>query len=395
MYSQSDLEDAVAGGAVTAEQAASLRNFVAARNGTPSADEEHVRMQLGFNDLYVYISSILLVVGLAWVGSKIEIGLMPNPLPALLIALAAWGLAEYFSRRKHLALPGIAFAAAFVLAVFATISLTGISAVGASNAMDSVNYINALSALIAAGAAFLYWKRFDEPIAVSLAVGMAAMAIMFLLGATISPDPGSDLAEIVLLILGLIVFVYAMFWDGRDTRRVTKRADTGFWLHWTSAWMVIIALAALLKLHEGAVSVVISILTIVLFLVFTLVALAVGRRVWVLAAAYPLGVGIFWLIQGPPPEMDDFDTMGGYGGGASEYGGSYGGGYGGGSGSSYGSSMQDNVMLTVLIVGLLLVLIGMFWSQIRRMIVGMLPQGLRARVPGTDQVDAAQARTFA
>ncbi len=37
MYSQSDLEDAVAGGAVTAEQAASLRNFVAGRNCTPTA----------------------------------------------------------------------------------------------------------------------------------------------------------------------------------------------------------------------------------------------------------------------------------------------------------------------------------------------------------------------
>ena len=43
MYSHSDIQDAVEGGALTADQAASLRNFVASRTGTPTADEEHGR----------------------------------------------------------------------------------------------------------------------------------------------------------------------------------------------------------------------------------------------------------------------------------------------------------------------------------------------------------------
>ena len=51
-------------------------------------------------------------------------------------------------------------------------------------------------------------------------------------------------------------------------------------------------------------------------------------------------------------------------------------------------------MITLLIVGIVLVLIGMFWSQIRGSVVGMLPVGLRARVPGTDLQAVGEARTF-
>ena len=91
MYSQSDIEDAVAGGALTAGQAASLRNHVAARTGTPPADEEPVRWLGGNNDVYVFYSSIVLLIGLGWLGSKIDIGDSPSPFMALLVAAAPGG----------------------------------------------------------------------------------------------------------------------------------------------------------------------------------------------------------------------------------------------------------------------------------------------------------------
>ena len=106
MYSHSDIEEAVASGALSADQAASLRNFVARRNGTPT-DEEHVRWLLGFSDMYIYVSSLLLIAGIGWLGSKIEVGRGPSFFIPLLIGLACWGLSEYFVRRKHLALTAI------------------------------------------------------------------------------------------------------------------------------------------------------------------------------------------------------------------------------------------------------------------------------------------------
>jgi hypothetical protein len=387
MYSQSDIEDAVAGGALTPGQAASLRNHIAARNGTPTADEEPVRWLGGNQDVYVFYSSILLMVGLGWLGSKIDIGNSPSPFMALLVAAAAWGLAEYFSRRKRLPLSGITFAIVFAYGVFFTAALLAMSSMGRSTSPDSMNVINAICSLIGAGGAFLYWKRFNEPIAVSLAALLVVMAIMFLLGATMSPmEHSGDIAEIVLLILGLVIFAFAMWWDGKDPRRLTRSADTGFWLHNNASWTVVFALCGLLNLFEGPVSVVMSVVTILLFVVLALVALAVDRRTWVLAAALPLGVGLFWLINGQPRRFEDMDSYG------SGYGSMGGGAYGGGYGSS--GNTQDSLMITLLLLGILLVVIGMFWSQIRRSVVGMLPVGLRARVPGTDLQAVGEAQTF-
>lgn len=385
MYSQSDLEDAVAGGAVTAEQAASLRNFVADRNATPTADEEHARILLGFNDIYVFCASILLFVGLGWLAGKVELNSpMPSPIVPLIVTLAAWGLAEYFSRRQRLALPGITYAVTVVYGVFFTLMFAAMLMLEPSS-RESMNVISAVCALIAAGAAYLYWMRFKEPISFALAATMVALAILSLLGATMGSYPSGDMVEIAMLILGLLIFVYAMYWDGKDVRRVTARADIGFWLHWTASGFVVIALAALLNLFEGSVSAGMSILAIVLFLLLTLVALAVGRRVWVLGGSILLGVGLYHLIQGPPPEVEEFDSMGSYGGGSSGYGGDVGG---------YYSSMQDNSMMTLLIVGIVLVLIGMFWSPIRRMVVAVLPESLRARLPAAGQPAATAAQTF-
>jgi hypothetical protein len=266
--------------------------------------------------------------------------------------------------------------------------LLAVSVMGRSSSMDSMNAINAIASLVGAGGAFLYWKRFNEPIAVSVAATLVVMAIMFLLGATMSPmESRGEVAKIVLLVLGLAIFAFAMWWDSKDPRRVTRSNDTAFWLHMNASWTVVFALCALLNLFEGPVSVVMSVVTILLFLVFTLVALAVDRRTWVLAAALPLGVGLYWLINGQPRRYEDMDS---YGTGYDSMGGGMGGGYGG---SSYGNS-QDSMMITLLILGILLVVIGMFWSRIRGSVVGMLPVGLRARVPGTDLQPVAEAKTF-
>ena len=153
MYSQSDLEDAVAGGAVTAEQAASLRNFVAGRNNMPTADEEHARILLGFNDIYVFCASILLFVGLGWLAGKIELDSpMPSPIVALVVTLAGWGLAEYFSRRQRLALPGITYAVTVVYGVYFTLMFTAMLILEPPVSRETANVISAVCALIAAGA---------------------------------------------------------------------------------------------------------------------------------------------------------------------------------------------------------------------------------------------------
>ena len=59
MYSESDLEAAVAGGALTPEQAARFRDFVAGGRNMPVVDEEHFRLLTGFNDIFVAIAAAM------------------------------------------------------------------------------------------------------------------------------------------------------------------------------------------------------------------------------------------------------------------------------------------------------------------------------------------------
>ena len=110
MYSESDLEAAVAAGALSAEAAASLRAYVESRDRSPAVDEEHFRLITGFNDIFVAIAAALLLAALAWIGysigPRIE-GDGPSPTMGLFVAGAAWGLAEFFTRKRRMALPSI------------------------------------------------------------------------------------------------------------------------------------------------------------------------------------------------------------------------------------------------------------------------------------------------
>ena len=62
MYSQNDLDEAVAAGALSAESATSLRNFIEAQRSLPAVDEEQFRLITGFNDIFVSIAAVILLV---------------------------------------------------------------------------------------------------------------------------------------------------------------------------------------------------------------------------------------------------------------------------------------------------------------------------------------------
>ena len=378
MYSHSDIQDAVEGGALSAEQAASLRNFHAARTGTPTPDEEHVRLLQGFNDLYVYASSILLMIGLGWLGSKVEVGRGPSFVMPLLVALGCWGLAEYFVRRKRLALTAITLTWVFVYAVFFTLVLLAAQVLEGGD-RTTQQLVMAVAAALGAGAAFLHWKRFGEPIAVSLVLTMLAFAVMSLVGAIMPSDPDGTVSSIVMLLLGLATLFYALTWEARDIHRITKQSDIAFWLHFAAAWEIAFGVAGLLGLM-GYVSQGSAIGAIVVFVILTLIGIILDRRVYVLLGAWLLGIGLYTLIRGDP--MSGNSPYG------SEYGSSYG--Y-----SPYGMGMGDTVdsaMLTVLIVGVVLVVLGMFWTQIRGGLSG-LAAPLAGKVPPARQGDG-QGKAF-
>lgn len=130
MYSQTELDEAVAAGAISAEAADGLRNFVERQRSTFVPDEENFRLITGFNDIFVSIAAAILLFAVAWIGQSIgqATGLVltddgsdgPSVLAPLPVAATAWGLAMFFTAKRRMALPSILLVFAFVIAVFFT-----------------------------------------------------------------------------------------------------------------------------------------------------------------------------------------------------------------------------------------------------------------------------------
>jgi hypothetical protein len=113
MYTEEDLASAVKAGALTEETAAAFRAHVAQLKNESAVDEEHFHLVTGFNDIFVVIACALLLVSVGWIGAAVA-----PWLGALAASIAAWALAEFFVRKRRMALPAIVLRLAFVGGVF-------------------------------------------------------------------------------------------------------------------------------------------------------------------------------------------------------------------------------------------------------------------------------------
>jgi hypothetical protein len=357
MYSESDLEAAAAAGALSPQQVASFRDFVAGQRHTPVADEEHFRLLTGFNDIFVAIAAVILLVAVAWIGHYIPPnidGEGPSPFSGLLVAATAWGLAEFFTRRRRMALPSILLLLAFVGGVFALAGTVLAMVIGeaAIEANDEVlaPVILSSAAAFAAAAAFVHWRRFKVPITVAAGVAALAALVLGLIVSAVGDIPSTQqIVEVSALVLGVGVFFLAMRWDGSDPRRETRRSDVAFWLHLLAAPMIVHPVFSLLGLTEGTATTVEGLIVVLLYVVLGLAALAIDRRALLVSALAYVLYALNSLFR--------------------EYG-----------------AVELSVALTALVIGSALLLLSAFWADARRVVVRPLPEGLRGRLPVTDRV---------
>ena len=370
MYSESDLEAAVAGGALTAEQAARFRDYVAAGRHMPVVDEEHFRLLTGFNDIFVGIAAVILLVAVGWIGYYIPPnvdGDGPSLFMGLLVAATAWGLAEFFTRRRRMALPSIILLLAFVGGVIATFVFGTVSAIGVDafeNEGAAFTLVLSAGAAVGAAAAWLHWRRFRVPITVAAGAAAAVALVLGLIasaligdGQNMTEEQGERIMSILegsALLLGIGTFLFAMWWDSSDPRRETRRSDVAFWLHLLAAPLMVHPIFSLLGLTEGAASTLDGIAVVLLYVVLGLVALAIDRRALLVSAlAY-----VLYALNSL------FETYG---------------------------VVELNIALTALIIGSALLLLSAFWTNARRAVVRPLPEGLRAKLPVVDRVATAAA----
>ncbi|MEO7635393.1 MAG: hypothetical protein ABIS38_07085 [Sphingomicrobium sp.] len=363
MYSQQELDDAVASGVITLASADALRAYVATQRSSAIPDDEQFRLLTGFNDIFVTVAAAILLFAVGWIGQSIgrAMGLEiqnggPTPVGPLAVAATAWGLALFFTAKRRMALPSILLLLAFVGGVFGGAAMGLTLAFGTENVNNNSQLggiIAALAAAIAAGAAWFHWQRFRVPITVAAGAGAVAAVALGLVVAVLGPD-APDLRNIILgftLVLGIGMFLFAMWWDSSDRARLTRRSDVAFWLHLLAAPMIVHPIFTLLGLNDGTANLGEGLVVVLLYVALGVTALAIDRRALLVSAlAY-----VLWALA------DLFKRFG---------------------------AVELNIALTALLIGSALLLLSAFWHQARGAIVRPLPEGLRNRLPITDRTAA-------
>ncbi|WP_336974906.1 hypothetical protein [Sphingobium aromaticiconvertens] len=344
MYSESDLQDAVTAGILTPQTAQALRDHVATLRASPVVDEEHFRLLTGFNDIFVGIASVILLVAVGWLGNSLHLGAdihAPSPISGLLIAAVSWGLAEYFTRIRHMALPSILLLLGFVGGVgFGLMALMMLILPDAGERLVALSASGA--ALLTTFAAWLHWRRFMVPITVAAgATSAAGIALGLLLWAV---PAAKDSLFWLLFVAGLAIFAFAMRWDMSDHARQTRRSDVAFWLHLAAAPMIAHSMFQIMGIFDSQIGIAKALTVIALYIAFGLVALAVDRRALLVSSLAYVLFALYALFQ-------------------------------------QAGAVELSAAFTALVIGSALLLLSALWHSARALAVNGLPDQWAGRLP--------------
>jgi len=217
VYSEADIDAAIEAGIISRESARGLKDLVLLSSDSSRVDEEYFRLVGGFNDIFVsVVCGVFFVAMYTVLGMNYSLGLTGAAL-----ALSAWGLAEYFVRKKRLALTAIILLAAFAGGLFSCV-FDMLGATGAS--------------MVTALALWWHWRRFHVP--VSVACGNAAV-IALCLSMLVEIAGSREYLTQFFFCAGLATLALAMYWDNSDLSRHTRRSDVAFWLHLLAAPLLV------------------------------------------------------------------------------------------------------------------------------------------------------------
>lgn len=332
MISPSTLTQAIAAGIITDAQHQQLLALEKTNVDVPQ-DDEKLRFITGFGDIFVAIGLVLFLGAFsyflfAWTPAVMGAG----------GAVACWLLAEFFTRKRRMALPSLLLLAGFVGNIVIAVSFT--LALSQSD-KSPLEWHFALGGLLAAVAAWVHYRRFKTPI--SPAAGSAALIGMLVtLVYAVAPNSAPGVIPFLLLIAGIIAFTLALRLDFQDPARETRRTDIAFWLHLLAAPLIVhptmFWIGALSSGSNPA-------LTLGLFFLLALVALAADRRAILVSGLLYAGAAISYL------------------------------------GETRGLSSDTPIALSLLLLGALILALSAGWRAIRRTVLTLLPARLRRVLP--------------
>lgn len=328
MYTDDDLQQAVDKEIFSQSAVEKFRTYIHQRDNTHVADEEGFKLITSFNDIFVVIACLLLLLSAAWVVQGIS-----APLALAVVALLSWGLAEFFVLRRKMALPAIVLLNTFVGSVFAGIVLL----VGFP---DEKAFM--VAGFVATLAAWLHWRRFHVPITVAAG---AATAVAFVLATLVLTFPSlKAYLNTMMFFGGIVMFMLAMRWDMADLRRVSGKSDVAFWLHLAAAPLIVHPVFSNLGIFEGSQTPLDLVLVLGLYLVLTLVSLIIDRRAFMVSS-------LIYVLVALTELLDTYGLVG------------------------------DSFAYVGVVIGFSLLLLSGFWHKARSVLVEQLPAQWQVRVP--------------
>lgn len=358
MYTQEDINAAVASGALTQEAADALRMQIEEKTESPIIDEENFRLITSFNDIFVSIGIIITLIAVGAIAQQI-VGFDQSDGPtsmfnvfkstlllsSVLSAATAWGLAEFFTRKRRMALPSIILQWSFASNIFFGAGAIMAMIIGEPEGTTAIALAVAICGLLTAGACYVHWLRFMVPITVAT----GACAVTITLGAFIvmmaAPEEPMNLILGLAFVAGLAIFAFAMRWDMSDPKRQTRRSDIAFWLHLLAspliAHPVFYAMGAM---DSDSMAIGSAVGILIMYIVFGVVALIVDRRALLVSALAYVLIALAWLLN----------QVGAVG---------------------------LAFALTALVIGSALLCLSAFWTPLRGRVLGLVPPAMRENLP--------------
>jgi hypothetical protein len=347
------VEAALKAGVITQDQAQRLMTEFATVEATATAapievgvdpDDEKFRILGGFNDIFVAIGVALLYGAFLLLAASIAPVLL-----SLAGAVAAWILAEVFTRRMRLALPSILLAVLFAVCVGSSVMLlytVGLGRwrsgpFGTAVAMGSfAGFLAGISGLVAA---YLHHRRFKVPIDWAIGAVSAAIAGFGLLGMAFGPRIFAWTTELA-FVVGSSIFGLAMKLDTSDPLRQTRRSDAAFWLHLMAAPLLVHPLVSVVAGPVWQMNTATALLILCLFLAIALVAIIIDRRAILVSSLAYTGAALVFLVN--RSSIGDGRTM---------------------------------LAVSILILALVVLSLSAWWRSIRMALLPLLPLGSYAR----------------
>jgi hypothetical protein len=266
MYTNEDLNNAIKKGIFTQNSIEEFRLYISKEKNTQGVDEENFKLVTGFNDIFVVIASLLLLISAGWIASAVS-----SIFSAGVVAVLSWGLSEFFVRRRKMSFPAIILLIAFVWSIFRLFYEPSVYIDTYSNGTEFI-----LASAVAGVATFLHWKRFAVPI--TIAIGMGTV-ILFIIGLLLNIFPNlKEYIAFPLFLMGIGVFMVAMFWDMKDKKRVTNSSDVAFWLHLLASPLIIHSIFLGLDVFDNDIGSLAMVAIILSYILLSSISLIIDRR---------------------------------------------------------------------------------------------------------------------